>query len=348
MFQILLEILDYLLIGTFFSAVAISAVLYLGKQKKSAILIAAYFLAQLLLEMQIRAGEATTPLANCFNRLFSATAMIRGLSYSIVLFLLVLLLLTFLGIETSPKFFIAPSLISTWMLCIPMIQKTTMLVYWLFLLPYELFYLFFALYGLRRIKTMPEKDELHVLQCVLYLIVGFSVCIIFEETIASWYYGFFTEFRNTPDPVIGIAYIRERNYCDSIMQLALGIAAIFVNGREILRAMSSSEPMMKSATFGEPPVETENITGEPPAEAKNTASEFAAAIGLSPREREVFLLLLNGLNSQQIAQELYISQGTVKSHTHNIYQKAGVNDRIGLIRKINEDAEPKPTLENDV
>lgn len=52
--------------------------------------------------------------------------------------------------------------------------------------------------------------------------------------------------------------------------------------------------------------------------------------GLHEREAEVMLLLLSGMTSGQVADELCIAQGTVKAHTHNIYEKLGVHSRHEL------------------
>jgi DNA-binding NarL/FixJ family response regulator len=51
---------------------------------------------------------------------------------------------------------------------------------------------------------------------------------------------------------------------------------------------------------------------------------------LSPREREVFELLRNGLTNRQIAKILFIEESTVKVHAHHIYDKLGVRSRSAL------------------
>ena len=53
--------------------------------------------------------------------------------------------------------------------------------------------------------------------------------------------------------------------------------------------------------------------------------------GLSPREREVALLINQGLSNKEVARALGLSAGTVKSHVHNILQKLGKTRRYSLI-----------------
>jgi DNA-binding NarL/FixJ family response regulator len=48
---------------------------------------------------------------------------------------------------------------------------------------------------------------------------------------------------------------------------------------------------------------------------------------LSPREREVLALVVEGLANKQIARRLGISEKTVKGHLTNLFQRIGVADR---------------------
>ena len=57
---------------------------------------------------------------------------------------------------------------------------------------------------------------------------------------------------------------------------------------------------------------------------------------LSPREREVALLVNRGLSNKQIARELRLSNGTVKLHVHNIFLKIGAHRRYMLISLMRE------------
>ncbi len=58
---------------------------------------------------------------------------------------------------------------------------------------------------------------------------------------------------------------------------------------------------------------------------------------LSEREMEVLLLAASGLSNLQIAKELYLSAGTIKTHLHNIYGKLGAASRVQAIHLAREE-----------
>ncbi|MGB3150255.1 MAG: LuxR C-terminal-related transcriptional regulator, partial [Maribacter sp.] len=58
-------------------------------------------------------------------------------------------------------------------------------------------------------------------------------------------------------------------------------------------------------------------------------------IGLSKQEKNVQSLILEGKSNKEIANELFISLSTVKTHITNIYGKLKVANRSELIRKTN-------------
>lgn len=59
-----------------------------------------------------------------------------------------------------------------------------------------------------------------------------------------------------------------------------------------------------------------------------------SSIGLTLKEQEVLGCIENGLSNKEIAQQLYISPSTVKTHVGNIYKKYQVNSRAGLLSKL--------------
>jgi DNA-binding NarL/FixJ family response regulator len=56
-----------------------------------------------------------------------------------------------------------------------------------------------------------------------------------------------------------------------------------------------------------------------------------AARVLTPREAEIVQMVAQGLRNRVIGEGLSISEGTVKIHLHNIYEKVKVNGRLELV-----------------
>jgi DNA-binding NarL/FixJ family response regulator len=54
---------------------------------------------------------------------------------------------------------------------------------------------------------------------------------------------------------------------------------------------------------------------------------------LTPREREILVLIVDGLTSRQVATRLHRSERTVETHTANLYRKLGVGTRVQAVRK---------------
>ena len=56
-------------------------------------------------------------------------------------------------------------------------------------------------------------------------------------------------------------------------------------------------------------------------------------LGISKREHEVLGLMAQGLSNQQIADKLFVSLNTVKTHSSNLFLKLEVNRRTQAVQK---------------
>lgn len=70
------------------------------------------------------------------------------------------------------------------------------------------------------------------------------------------------------------------------------------------------------------------------AHGEDSATVFARAVGLTAREAEILGLLVRGRTLPYIANELFVTTGTVKTHVRHIYEKALVNNRQELLDKV--------------
>ncbi|MFM9444533.1 response regulator [Streptomyces acidiscabies] len=67
--------------------------------------------------------------------------------------------------------------------------------------------------------------------------------------------------------------------------------------------------------------------------ARPTAPGPQLPAHLTPREREVLTLIGRGLPNRAIAEKLFVSEATVKTHINNLFAKADIRDRADAVRR---------------
>jgi FixJ family two-component response regulator len=63
---------------------------------------------------------------------------------------------------------------------------------------------------------------------------------------------------------------------------------------------------------------------------------------LTPREREVLMLVVEGLMNKQIARRLSIAQPTVKVHRRHVMEKMGADSIANLVRMVEKSGRLRP------
>ena len=86
-------------------------------------------------------------------------------------------------------------------------------------------------------------------------------------------------------------------------------------------------------------LERDSQAREQRAEIEGLRRRFAS---LTPREREVMVLMVAGLLNKQIAGELGASETTVKIHRHNVMGKMGAGSLADLVRMADKLRTPTP------
>ena len=151
---------------------------------------------------------------------------------------------------------------------------------------------------------------------VFLRVVGIlGIAIAFEDVVTGLYYGLGSDVAD----LVASGAIRSRNISENIFQIIVAVYLIAVAAHFFVDKI-----VVKS-------IRGEALTGEL---SEEVIDAYATSIGLSLREREILGFLLKEKSAQEISELLFISAGTVKSHTHNIYQKANVNNRMQLLQKI--------------
>jgi DNA-binding NarL/FixJ family response regulator len=97
---------------------------------------------------------------------------------------------------------------------------------------------------------------------------------------------------------------------------------------KVFSAFTSSNPARSSASS----IHTAPTISTAPSYIDPTASIEQ----LTEREREILMLVASGASNRQIAENLYLTEGTVKNHMSNILGKLGVRDRTQAALKAKE------------
>ena len=153
--------------------------------------------------------------------------------------------------------------------------------------------------------------------------------------------------RNVHGSMAVIAWGRGVSGISTIVGAAFGVwstkafadnehAAILVAGAFVLFFVGYALIGLKNFSFAGAIEGVVPLVEEP--EAKTSEKEFeerCAAIGdkcgLTPREREVFVMLARGRNREYIQEQLVVSRNTVKAHVKHVYAKLGIHTHQELL-----------------
>jgi DNA-binding NarL/FixJ family response regulator len=131
------------------------------------------------------------------------------------------------------------------------------------------------------------------------------------------------EATNPPPKVVIVTMIEDPRHVRELMDL--GASAYIVksaSAEHLVAAVRAAilDPKSKHAVVGMPLGMLEE------------AQEGSQGV-LSARELEILLLAARGLSNRQIGAALYVTEGTVKRHLANTYEKMGVSSRGQATRK---------------
>lgn len=125
-------------------------------------------------------------------------------------------------------------------------------------------------------------------------------------------------------------FIREPMDLTIIVWMVLNGVNVFYAYRKIFQPVFGREPE-------EPPESAEPEGVGPRKELKERIEEVKEEYRLTPREKEFVELIYRGKSNKEIAEMLFLSESTVKTHIYNIFRKMGVKNRVSVICIINEE-----------
>lgn len=112
-------------------------------------------------------------------------------------------------------------------------------------------------------------------------------------------------------------YIEYQLFIKSLsLEFYIGVVAVFFTGLGIWAGLKLTQKQVKI-------IGPEFVLNEPE----------LARLEISKRELEVLQLIATGLSNQEIADKLFLSLNTVKTHTSNLFIKLDVRRRTQAIQK---------------
>jgi DNA-binding NarL/FixJ family response regulator len=119
---------------------------------------------------------------------------------------------------------------------------------------------------------------------------------------------------------------------DTVKALKLGVQGIILKESEPSTIISCIRQVLKGETYFDRGV-TERALHH---SVDNPSHQLEALNSLTARERDIVKLVRLGLKNQDIAEKCELTEGTVKTHLHNIFVKMSVKSRTQLVIALSE------------
>ena len=111
---------------------------------------------------------------------------------------------------------------------------------------------------------------------------------------------------------------------DHAFEVYSGALALLFTGLGIWLAVKLAKPKVRTVVVVQPAPEAPGVEVD---------EKELARLGLSGREQEVLQLMAEGLSNQEIADRLFVSLNTIKTHCSRIFEKLDVRRRTQAIEK---------------
>jgi DNA-binding NarL/FixJ family response regulator len=125
-----------------------------------------------------------------------------------------------------------------------------------------------------------------------------------------------------------VVLLAERIYEDEMLEVirfgAKGVILKGTSGNQLVRCI-------RKVHAGETWLEKQTIGRAMEHLLRREAGAKEVALLLTPRELDVLRAVATGMRNKEISDRLHITEGTVKTHLHNVYEKLDVKGRLELI-----------------
>lgn len=290
--------------------------LYLKKRQKNEFLMAIYFLVIIIKGIVIAMSESFRVFANGYNRLFMINPIFDTLYYLAIVGIALKLVDELVNIKLKSYQYALYILFAFWLILVPFMGDSALKV-WLYYLPSQILTIYLGGLLLKNSRHLDKARPFNrYVRLLGWLSISFGILIFLEDSFVIY-------FRDNYQS--SMPQIQNRNISEVIFHIILCIILVHYILTQLLEDKS---------TYHAPTLPNNNKCDLVETTAKSHMnhqedefSKFVTKYGITQREAEILKLLIAHKHNQEIATQLYLSIGTVKTHTNNIYIKLQVDRR---------------------
>lgn len=127
--------------------------------------------------------------------------------------------------------------------------------------------------------------------------------------------------------------------CTAALGCGITVLVLFVDSDNIWGERKEKHRQVEEKSDGD-----ESDVSEGPGRWKLACNDICCRYDLSPRERDVFMLIAKGRNAEYVQNALYISGHTAKTHISNIYKKLDIHSVQELLDLVEAEKAEKEKL----
>ena len=127
--------------------------------------------------------------------------------------------------------------------------------------------------------------------------------------------------------------------CTAALGCCITVLVLFIDSDNIWGERKEKHRQVEEKSDGD-----ESDVSEGPGRWKLACNDICCRYDLSPRERDVFMLIAKGRNAEYVQNALYISGHTAKTHISNIYKKLDIHSVQELLDLVEAEKAEKEKL----
>ena len=296
---------------------AASCVFFLYRHHRRPLLIAIciMFIVYLADNTIVFCTEISPEFAVIYDKMFLETPSVKTIYFVTLLGSLLYALHCVIPLFTLRHMGFMIGIYAALLVCAPMISQHDWMVFVYYFIT-QIVVIGISIWGLAVLRNVESSFDRGMLKRIFLYFLCMSVLILVEDSFVI----FFRDQFYGPWPKIN-----NRNITENVMYLGLSLPIFRYTAGQLKQYPPRQENL---------PVQNLPVQNLPEQEQlPRDLCEFAATYKLTEREQEILFLLIQSRSQQEISEELLIAPGTVKTHTHNIYQKTGASNRSQVIAK---------------